>query len=273
LVVTGHYLEPESEAHARAAGADGFMFKPLWADDVAAALRGTLTAGDRSARPAHIAASSPSHTLDREQAEPSSGAHLAPQDRVLGRLIARLERQAIRVDAVPRASETRDLLVEPVMVALADPELSLEGFIGCARALRAVLQTPAVPIGAQDLLSIVRAASLQPLTPRHDAVLRALEILRGHPMRWLEEALADEVGVSRAHFGRLVHKDTGFEYRDFLRSVLMKAAVVEVLTTDEQIAQIAYRLRLHPGELDREFNEIFGCSPRELRRTCQCIRR
>ncbi len=235
------------------------MVKPLWADELARTLRDMLARSSSTdsspTPPAHERGIGDTHRLDR------SG------DQLLERLLAR-ERLARVPDGACSGRDPRDALLAPVLAALADAGLTLEGFGGCAKALRVILDAPpAAPIHvlAGDVLAIVREASRRSLALRHPAVRRALDILMAGATRWPEVALADEVGVSRAHFGRLVHDDTGLEYRDLRRHVLMKAAAVEVLTTDEQIAQIARRLRLHPGELDREFVETFGCSPRQLR--------
>jgi AraC-like DNA-binding protein len=46
----------------------------------------------------------------------------------------------------------------------------------------------------------------------------------------------------------------------------MRVAIVRVLTTTEQIAQIAFALGYeHPTQFAREFAGMFGCSPTALR--------
>ncbi len=105
-----------------------------------------------------------------------------------------------------------------------------------------------------------------PLTARHSITRKALQILLKEPRWWEEEDLATEVAASRSHFSRVLHQDTGLEYRTLRRLVVMKAGIIDVLTTDDQFAQIAYRLGMHPGKFDEVFGETFGCPPRELRR-------
>jgi AraC-like DNA-binding protein len=174
------------------------------------------------------------------------------------------------VAAAPAHSDERcrDAVLLALLSALIDPALPLAAVAGCAQAVQVTLRLHTVP--REELTAkareIVRQATCRPLTARHPAVRRALATLQGRP-RWREEGdLAQEVGTSRSHFARIVHQDTGVAYRTLRRLVVMKAAMIEVLTSGEQFAQIAYRLGMQPGSLDEIFRETFGCCPRELRR-------
>ncbi|HVX56679.1 MAG TPA: helix-turn-helix domain-containing protein, partial [Candidatus Saccharimonadales bacterium] len=168
-------------------------------------------------------------------------------------------------------AETRDRLMVELLAALADPTLTLAGFHACAAA---ALQTwHAVPDAdvqelARDAMRIMHQAARhpRPSPPRHPSVRMAFEVLLREP-RWLkEEKVADAAAVSPSHLGRLLVAEVGLDYRALRRGVVMKAAVIEILAGDEQVAQIAYRLGMHPGTFDQIFHETFGSSPRELRR-------
>ena len=61
--------------------------------------------------------------------------------------------------------------------------------------------------------------------------------------------------------------DLGLDFRTLREMVVLKAAVLDVLTTAEYVSQIAHRLELHPGSVDRMFERAFGCTPRTMRRS------
>jgi AraC-like DNA-binding protein len=186
---------------------------------------------------------------------------------VIARLLARLDRLALTAhdDSDERS---RDELLVALLSALAYPALPLAGVRGCAQALHMTLSSAA--LRREDLTGnacdLVRQATRRAVTARHPTARDALAILLKEPRWWEEGDLARQVAASRSHFARIVHQETGFEYRTLRRLVVMKAGVIDVLTTDEQVAQIAYRVGMHPGKFDEVFRETFGCCPRELRR-------
>jgi CheY-like chemotaxis protein len=262
VAVTGYYLDPETSQHAHEAGAAAFQYKPLWAEETAEWLRtivGPHTSGGTAVRP------SPSESGARPGGEPPP-ANANAGEMVIVRLLARLDR--LVSTALPDSEQrSRDAQLGALLSALADPALPLTGVRGCAQALHMTLSSHA---GEEELTTnardLVRQATRRSLAARHPITRKALAILLGKPRWWEEVDLAHEVAASRSHLARVVHQDTGLEYRTLRRLVVMKAGMVDVLTTDEQVAQIAYRLGMQPGKFDDVFRETFGGCPRELRR-------
>ena len=262
VAVTGHYLDLETPQHAREAGATAFQYKPLWLDETAELLR---------AVGGHTSGGTPMRPFPPESGVQSSG-HSLPHNvdsekMAIARLLARLDRLVATAPADPERP-WQDVLLAALLSALADPALPLAGVNGCAQALHMIPGSASVRREelAAEARESVRQATRRPLTARHPSVRKALAVLLEQPRWWDEEDLAKEVSASRSHFARIVHQDTGLEYWTLRRLVVMKAGVIDVLTSDEQFAQIAYRLGMRPGDFDEVFSETFGACPRELRR-------
>jgi AraC-like DNA-binding protein len=252
IVITGYYLDAESEIYARAAGATMFVFKPVLAHELGAILRGML------------AASMSSSALGVDGYCDTLLSPLGDAGRACGR---RPRAKAVRSEDVFRQS--RDRIIALLVAIIGQVGLSIESFLHCVAALRCALTAPSQAPFTEVSLAVrklTECSSDSQFYPRHESVVAALQLLERAPFRWSEGELARKVGVSRAHFGRLVHADTGLHYRELRRAVVLRAAVSQILTTDEQIAQISNLLGFsHPAQLDREFRQLFGCSPRELR--------
>ena len=263
IAVTGYYLDPETPEHAYAVGVTAFLYKPLWFEDTVESLR-VVVRSQAPVRTALKRALLESATQPSGQS-PHDEAHRG--DAVIARLLAGLDHLASIAHAESE-ERSRELLLGVLLSALADPALPLVGVRGCAQAVHLALGSPSpdpkeATTGARGL---VRQAMGRPLTARHPIVRKALAVLLSKPRWWDEEELAKEVAASRSHFARIVHHDTGFEYRTLRRLVLMKAGMIDVLTSDEQFAQIAHRLGMSPGRFDEVFGETFGRCPREFRR-------
>jgi len=269
VAVTGYYLDPEAPRHAHEAGVTAFKYKPLWLKETADLLRDLVS----------------SHTCDatavgphppRPAAQPSGEPQPDNADSgemAIARLLAGLDRLVVTAQADSQ-ERSRDVLLAALLSALVDPALPLAGIRGCAQALYMTLSASAVrreelAASAHDL---VRQATCRPLSARHPTARSALAILLKKPRWWEEQELAKEVGASRSHFARLVRQDTGLEFWMLRRLVVMKRGIRDVLTTNEQIAQIAYRLGMQPGQFAEVFGETFGCCPRELRRLWSRLR-
>lgn len=137
------------------------------------------------------------------------------------------------------------------------PGLDTPTFARAAAAVRAVL-TPG------------DAPSLPPPTApgrhRTDSVIARLEATHAHA-RVREADLARELGIDAAHLGRLLRAETGLTFRQWRWALRLRGAVVPLVDSDEQIAQIAYRLGYDsPAQFDREFRRIFGVTPTGFRR-------
>jgi CheY-like chemotaxis protein len=248
LAVTGYYLDDCAERHARAAGATAFRFKPLWHDDLSEVVRGLARSSARSSE-------RQGHGVDD----------------VLEQLLWTLERLTADGPSNPQPAESGPLLTA-FLRALADPRLSLEGFVastsGFRLTIRAHLDTPSEALFS-EVVRVVRDGARRTMMPRHPEVRRVLDTLLRSPRWWTEDELARELALNRHRLWRLMGDDLCVDYRTLRQIVVMKAAALHVLTSDEYISQIAYRLRLHPGSLSRDFDDTFGCSPRAMRRLRQ----
>jgi CheY-like chemotaxis protein len=264
VAVTGHYLDPEAPDHAREAGATAFEYKPLWLDETAELLRDLVArhAADGGTHAAGARRCSGAATDDQPRSDRAD-----PAEMVLRRLSVHLDCIA-STPPLRSGHGRRDALLDALLSALAEPALPLAGVHACAQALRTVLSAPpgAEAASIATAHEVVRQAMRQPLTPRHPTVRQALTVLHQNPRWWEEEELARDVGATRGHFSRIVHQDLKLEYRALRRLVVMKAGVVDVLSTNEHIAQIAHRLGIAPGTFDELFANGFGSSPSDLRR-------
>lgn len=63
-----------------------------------------------------------------------------------------------------------------------------------------------------------------------------------------------------------IRRHLGWKLRRLRLASIMRMAAIELAFTNEQVAQIAYRLNYdHHSVFDREFREVFGVSPRAFR--------
>ncbi len=168
------------------------------------------------------------------------------------------------------AEDERARLLEAFGSTLLDLRLNPVVFLGCAEALCVVLAADPTSLRAAcyDAGGIIEAALARRIgLATHPKIEEAVAKLAANPKRVREEEMAAVVGLSRAHFGRVLRADTDLDYCSLRRAVTLRAALRDILTSDEQIKPIAHRLGFeHPEQLSREFREMFGVSPRQVRR-------
>lgn len=259
LAVTGYYLDPEAPQHAHAAGATAFRYKPLWLDELPELLRELLASPECltssvSTSSALLGGACP------DNAPPGTG------EMFVSHLQAKLHRLTVATD---RSQCSRDSVLRVLLSALTEPALSLSAFSIMANACRATLTAPGDARAAQlaaRACDELREATGNVENPSHPAVKETLRSLISKPRWRQEEELAEELGTTRGHLSRLVHEELGVDYRTLRRLAVMKEGAVRILTTAEQVAQIAHQLHVHPGHFDQMFHATFGCSPREFRR-------
>jgi AraC-like DNA-binding protein len=103
--------------------------------------------------------------------------------------------------------------------------------------------------------------------PKTQQIIREIE--RGGT-RQQERSLAKRYNVSRWHLSRMIPRQTGRYYSDLIRAAVIRAAIAEVVETNEHFSQIAYaRGYQHLSQFDHDFLVTFGCSPRDFRRTAR----
>jgi AraC-like DNA-binding protein len=106
----------------------------------------------------------------------------------------------------------------------------------------------------------------------HPNVRRALAFMREHladPITLLD--VAREAGLSRFHFCRLFHHETGAPFRAYLHDLRIsraKALLADPYLTITEVAQaVGFNDLSH---FDRTFRRVVGQSPTEYRATIRC---
>jgi DNA-binding response OmpR family regulator/AraC-like DNA-binding protein len=161
--------------------------------------------------------------------------------------------------------------------ALSRQRLTTCQFVMCARALRHVVTTgepgridiDLLDAAARQVADAARAGD-EELDADVKQTLRKLEAGANGGVLMSEDDLASALGMGTAALGRLVKRKTGVGFREWRRACRVRRAIRELVTKPEQVAQIAYHVGLkHGSELDRDFHEMFGLTPREFRRLSQ----
>lgn len=104
----------------------------------------------------------------------------------------------------------------------------------------------AEPLRIQEILAYIEAHYAEPLTL---------------------ETVSAEFGLSREYFSRLFHKSVGITFLRHLNRVRIAHLYDDLVHTDEGIMNLCERHGLTNYKLfSRLFKEIYGCTPREIRR-------
>ena len=104
----------------------------------------------------------------------------------------------------------------------------------------------AEPLRIQEILAYIEAHYAEPLTL---------------------ETVSAEFGLSREYFSRLFHKSVGITFLQHLNRVRIAHLYDDLIHTDEGIMNLCERHGLINYKLfSRLFKEIYGCTPREIRR-------
>jgi AraC-like DNA-binding protein len=114
------------------------------------------------------------------------------------------------------------------------------------------------------------AASLGTLARRECAdyrIRRAVGLIRQDPARAGRiDLLAQEAGLSRAHFFRLFEQSLGLSPRMFVNAMRMELAVAEVARSGAAFGDVGRRLGFTaPAHFTRFFRDHAGAPPREFR--------
>ena len=81
------------------------------------------------------------------------------------------------------------------------------------------------------------------------------------------ETISSQFGLSREYFSRLFHKSVGITFLQHLNRVRIAHLYDDLVHTDEGIMNLCERHGLTNYKLfSRLFREIYGCTPREIRR-------
>jgi YesN/AraC family two-component response regulator len=107
----------------------------------------------------------------------------------------------------------------------------------------------------------------------HPNIQRALIFMRKHFARTITLTdVAREAGLSRFHFCRLFHHETGVRFHEYLHALRVTQAK-ELLAGDRyvRVSEVAYAVGFNDlSHFDRTFRKMVGHSPSQYRRSLRC---
>jgi YesN/AraC family two-component response regulator len=162
-------------------------------------------------------------------------------------------------------------LTRALLKVLLEERVQVPLFLACCRVFRTVAISSAEP---QDELYAVCheqiSQSMKPFRNRNAQVAGAIQELEAawpdcHQIH--SGTLARKLGLSAAHFGRLLHRETGCRFRDWRTGILVRRAVHWVGRSGEQFAQISFKFGYESAShLNHDFRRLLGLSPTQFRR-------
>ena len=254
IIITGHGT-PANAFDCWCAGIAGYLVgKPLELATLVELVERRLAAAEQAPAPLFA---------DRRREEPSALAGILRQ--LSTGTAGSADDRPVRGDAPLR-------LRTHLARAVADPSLTMREFVAASEALR-LLSSEEEP-WSRGLLEGIRA--------RLDLASRAEEAPIGDTGRQLV-AWLDGAGRSHLHsgadtgarafgmdpdaFSELLRRELGLTFRELRRLILMRRAVRMLITSNEQVAQIAYALGYEdPSPFNRRFESHFGMAPGSYRR-------
>jgi two-component system response regulator YesN len=101
----------------------------------------------------------------------------------------------------------------------------------------------------------------------HPNIRRALTFIIDHFAETITlDDAARTAGLSRYHFSRLFHQETGLTFREYLRNLRVRQAKVLLADRHRRISEVAYTVGFNDlSHFDRTFRRMVGRSPREYR--------
>lgn len=166
------------------------------------------------------------------------------------------------------------LFLAALVRAFTRPDLRVQALPACAAALREAVEASdelALPRCAERLaddVALACTADGATVPPSVATALARLEVAihaGQHPIH--ESKMARDLALHPTHLGRLLKLHLGLGFRQIRRLFRARRALLLVVDSDEQLAQIAYAVGYpHPSQLDRDFRTLFGARPGALRR-------
>lgn len=125
----------------------------------------------------------------------------------------------------------------------------------------------------RSLRSMLKHGAPRPATDYR--IRRAIERLRAHVGSDVPvDALAQEVGLSRAHFFRLFREETHLTPHVYLNVLRFEAAVSQLTRSDQSLATLSDSLGFsEQGHFTRFFRNHLGITPSEYRRVVNLVDR
>jgi YesN/AraC family two-component response regulator len=105
----------------------------------------------------------------------------------------------------------------------------------------------------------------------HPNIHKGLLFMRGHFTESITLTdVAREAGLSRFHFCRLFHHETGVPFRDYLLELRIGRAKTLLADRHLSVTEVAYAVGFNDlSHFDRTFRRMVGRSPSEYRRSMQ----
>jgi YesN/AraC family two-component response regulator len=106
----------------------------------------------------------------------------------------------------------------------------------------------------------------------HPNIRRALAFLREHFAEELTlDSVACEAALSRSHFCRLFHHETGVPFHEYLHQLRVGRAKALLAERHLRVSEVAYTVGFNDlSHFDRTFRRIVGKSPTEYRTSLRC---
>lgn len=158
---------------------------------------------------------------------------------------------------------------------LTDQRLNVFLFLVSAKALRLALsaRTDTLASVVREVSGMVqKAATMDEVAPdwRIQVALTLLAEAETRVAHIREEEVARTLGVSRAHLGRMLRDSTGFSFKHWRWGFLLQPALIRLATSQEQVAQIAYRYGYESSaQFDRDFRRMLHMTPTQYRQLLQ----
>ncbi|HEX6211745.1 MAG TPA: helix-turn-helix domain-containing protein [Methylomirabilota bacterium] len=170
-----------------------------------------------------------------------------------------------------------------ILTAFGSEELAVQALRGGASDyLRKPVQLDAL---LQAVGAVIARSNREPENDRHPSggkgtaravhpnIQRALTFMGKHFARGITLAdVAQEAGLSRFHFCRLFHHETGVRFHEYLHAVRVTQAK-ELLAADRyvRVSEVAYAVGFNDlSHFDRTFRKIVGYSPSQYRKSVRC---
>jgi DNA-binding NarL/FixJ family response regulator/AraC-like DNA-binding protein len=175
-----------------------------------------------------------------------------------------------RSSAIDADAAVRTRVRQELARVLARIDLTFLEFVAAAEAFR-VLSDPAhdvaivLPVAARHLDTAARRVWTD-IDPRVRRLVDALQGA-GHDWKAIDEAAAGKVAsVTIKKLPELLRQGVGLSWPRTRWSVVLRRALLELAATDEQVAQIAYKLGFaHATRLNDALDEYLGATPTEYR--------
>jgi YesN/AraC family two-component response regulator len=106
----------------------------------------------------------------------------------------------------------------------------------------------------------------------HPHIHRALAFMHAHFAEPISlSGVAREAGLSRFHFCRLFHHETGTPFHEYLQDLRVTRAKVLLANRYSRVSEVAYAVGFNDlSYFDKTFRRMVGRSPTEYRASLQC---